>query len=135
MKYITRDLARRMTCKLETQIGILDKTAYDYVVQLINVPYGIVGYTDCLELLDGFSAYIETAYSGRIGSFEDIAEDYNKQRKRKFLNGNGLQISFKCVCNKFLKFMCLAENYGKRYTTKGFNKFLSENYREVLVNG
>lgn len=120
--------------KLETQVGILDKTAYNEVVKLIDDPRKS-SYSDCLEWLDGFSAYIETAYSGRIGSFEDIAEDYNKQRKRKFLNGNGLQISFKCVCNKFLKFMCLAENYGKRCTVKGFNKFLSENYREVFVNG
>ena len=134
MKYITRDLARRMTCKLETQIGILDKTAYNEVVKLIDDPRKS-SYSDCLEWLDGFSAYIETAYNGRICFFKDIAEDYNKQRKRKFLNGNGLQISFKCVCNKFLKFMCLAENYGKRYTVRRFNKFLSENYREVLVNG
>lgn len=135
MEYITRDLARRMTCKLETQVGILDKTAYDYVVQLINVPYGIVGYTDCLEWLDGLSAYIESAYNGHMQSFEDIAEDYSKQRKRKFLNGNGLQISFKCVCNKFLEFMCRAENYGKRYTVSRFNAFVSENYKEVCANG
>lgn len=133
-EYITRKTARMKVTKLETQVGILDKTAYNEVVKLIDDPRKS-SYSDCLEWLDGFSAYIETAYSGRIGSFEDIAEDYNKQRKRKFLNGNGLQISFKCVCNKFLKFMCLAENYGKRYTTKGFNKFLSENYREVFVNG
>lgn len=133
-EYITRKTARMKVTKLETQVGILDKTAYNEVVKLIDDPRKS-SYSDCLEWLDGFSAYIETAYSGRIGSFEDIAEDYNKQRKRKFLNGNGSQISFKCVCNKFLKFMCLAENYEKRYTMKGFNKFLSENYREVFVNG
>lgn len=133
-EYITRKTARMKVTKLETQVGILDKTAYNEVVKLIDDPRKS-SYSDCLEWLDGFSAYIETAYSGRIGSFKDIAEDYNKQRKRKFLNGNGSQISFKCVCNKFLKFMCLAENYGKRYTVRRFNKFLSENYREVFVNG
>lgn len=131
-KYITRDLARRMTCKLETQVGILDKTAFDYVVQLINVPHRIVGCVDCLEWLDGFGNWIESGYNGKATSYEEMAADFNSNYKRKFAKSDGTVIGFCRLLTEYLNYMCLAVNSGKRYTAKQFNAFLS-NYKEVYA--
>lgn len=134
-KYITRDLARRMTCKLETQVGILDKTAFDYVVQLINVPHRIVGCVDCLEWLDGFGNWIESGYNGKATSYEEMAAEFNANCSRKFRKRDGKTVNYCRVLEEYLSFMCLAVNYGKNYTVSRFKAFVKENYKEVLVNG
>ena len=132
-KYITRDLARRMTCKLETQVGILDKTAYNYVVQLINVPHRIVGCVDCLEWLDGFGNWIESGYNGKATSYEEMAAEFNANRSKRFVKSDGKIISYCRALKEYLSYMCWQDNNGKGYTVKRFNAFMTENYKEMYA--
>lgn len=65
-KYITRKIARVEACKFTT----------DDVRRLNNRPE-MCGYT-CLEWLDGFTTWIESAYDNKATSYEEMAAIFNK---------------------------------------------------------
>lgn len=85
---------------------------------------------DCIDWKDGLSSYIESAYTGKSNSFDEIVADFNSNINRKFKTSNGKIISFCRVLSEYLSYMCRISNNGKGYTIKAFNKFLA-NYTEV----
>lgn len=131
-KYISRNTARMETSRLNSRLGILDKEARNYVVRLSGLPES-AGCIACLEWLDGFGNWIESAYNGKATTYEEMAAEFNADRKRKFINSKGKPISYCKVLVEYFNFMCLAENSEKRYTVKQFKGYVSEYYKEVTA--
>lgn len=121
MKYITRKIARAEAGKL---------TAND-VRRLNNKPD--MDCCQCGNWLDGFSAYIESAYNGKCSTYEEMAAEFNANRKRKFRKRDGKTVDYCRVLQEYINFMCLAVNYGKNYTVSRFKAFMTENYKEVTA--
>lgn len=122
-KYITRKIARVEACKL----------TLEDVRRLNGRPD-----MDCCESsnwLFDFGNWIESAYNGKLASYEEMAAEFNLNRKRKFIGRDGKTVSYSRIINNYLKFMCLAENSGKCYTMNRFKSFVTENYKEALANG
>ena len=132
-KHITRKIARIEASKLNSRLGILDKQARDYVVQLIGIPHGNFDCIECLDWIDGFGSWIESAYNGKCSTLEEMAAEFNANRSRKFLKRDGKIANYCRVLEEYLSFMCRAENYGKCYTTNRFKAFITENYKEVYA--
>ena len=80
---------------------------------------------------NGLSSYIETAYNDERKLFIEIVADYNRNRKRNFLNAYGIVITFYTVMEDYLRFMGRPENTRKKYTLNNFNAYLKQNYMEV----
>lgn len=117
-KYITRKIARIEASKLKIED-----------VRKINCnPY--MCYSSCLEWKNNFGNWIESAYNEKSVSYEEMAEIFNSDCKRKFSKSDGTVIDFCGVLVEYLNNMCLAVNRGKRYTVKQFNAFMS-NYNEM----
>lgn len=131
-KYISRNTARMETSRLNSRLGILDKEARNYVVRLSGLPES-AGCIACLEWLDGFGNWIESAYNGKATTYEEMASELNSERKRKFTDRKGKTVGYCRVLIEYLGFMCRAENYGKRYTMKQFKSYVSEYYKEVTA--
>lgn len=78
--------------------------------------------------VDGLSGYIETVYNNERKLFIEIVADYNRNRKRKFLNTNGETVSFYRVMDDYLIYIGVS---GKKYTLNNFNAYVKANYTEV----
>lgn len=123
MKHITRKIARVEACKF----------TYDDVRRLNGKPD--MDCCECNNWLDGFGSWIESAYNGKLVSYEEMAAEFNANCSRKFRKRDGKTVNYCRVLEEYLSFMCLAVNYGKNYTVSRFKTFVKENYKEVLVNG
>lgn len=118
---ITRKIARVEACKF----------SHKDVQRLNNRPD-----MDCCESsnwLFDFGNWIETAYGGKLASYEEMAEEFNANRKRKFIDRDGKAVSYCRVVSNYLRFMCLAENHGKCYTISRFKAYMTEHYKEVYA--
>lgn len=118
---ITRKIARVEACKFTT----------DDVRRLNDRPE--MSACTCLEWLDGFTSWIESAYDNKATSYEEMAVIFNKNTSRQFKKSDGKIISYCRVLEEYLSFMCLAVNYGKAYTVQRFHRFVSENFKEVYA--
>lgn len=81
--------------------------------------------------VDGLLGYIETVYNNERKIFLEIVADYNRNRKRKFLNSYGIAVTFYTVTDDYLRFMGRSENTRKKYTLNNFNAYLKANYTEI----
>lgn len=120
MEYITREKAQTEACKFL----IRDARRLNKEPDM-----------DCCRAdnwLFGFRNWIDTAYNGKLFTFEEMAMEYNSNRKRKFIDHNGKSVSYCVMISNFIDFIHLAENRGKCYT---LSRFITENYKEVYING
>lgn len=123
VEYITRKKARLETCRF----------TFDDVRRINGKPG--MDCCECIDWLDEFASWIESAYDGRSSAYEEMASRYNADRPRKFIDRDGKTVSFYRVIDNYLKFMCYAENYGKAYTVSRFKNYVKENFKEVMCNG
>lgn len=123
VEYITRKRARRETCRF----------TFDDVRRINGKPG--MDCCECIDWLDEFASWIESAYDGRSSAYEEMAARYNADRPRKFIDRDGKTVSFYRVIDNYLKFMCYAENYGKAYTVSRFKNYVKKNFKEVMCNG
>ncbi len=120
MEYITRKIARVEVCKFST----------DDIRRINNRPE-MCAYT-CLNWLDGFSSWIESAYNGKLSTYEEMAVEFNANRSRKFAKSDGKIIDYCRLIKEYLSFMCQQDNNGRGYTIKRFNAFTA-GYKEVFA--
>lgn len=120
-KYITRKIASVEACRFTP----------DDVRKINNRPE--MSLCTCLEWKENFGSWIESAYNGKLATYEEMAAEFNSNRSRQFKKSDGKIISYCRLLEEYLSFMCLAENYGKHYTVSRFKNFVSKQYREVYA--
>lgn len=119
-KYITRRIAGMETCKF----------TFEDVRRLNNRPE-MCAYT-CLNWLDSFGSWIESAYNGKLSTYEEMAAEFNKNIHRQFEKPDGKIIDYCRLIKEYLSFMCQQDNNGRGYTIKRFNAFTA-GYKEVFA--
>lgn len=77
MEYITRKKAGMEACKF----------TFEDVRRLNDKP-NMCAYS-CLQWLDGFGSWIESAYNGKATTYEKMAAEFNANRNRQFEKPNG----------------------------------------------
>lgn len=122
-KYITRKIASMEACRFTP----------DDVRKINGTPKMCL--STCLKWKESFCNWIKSAYDGKLYTYVSMGCEFNKNLHRRFEKPDGTIINYCRVLEEYLSFMCQQDNNDKGYTVKRFLGFLTENYREVFVNG